>query len=90
MHSIPLAQTVSFAGVLAHPLKTLSTAYGTWKASRRRRADLALLMSMDSHMLNDIGVILSESKGPSAVLKWHPAVLASTFDTSSLLDSDKH
>ena len=35
-------------------------------------------MSIEPHMLEDIG-FGSEKRGANAVLKWHPAVLATTL-----------
>lgn len=79
MHAIPVTPSSPRADFLSHPLKALSVAFGAWQQQRRRRADLALLMSMEPHMLQDIGVSMAERNGASSMLQWHPAVLATTL-----------
>jgi uncharacterized protein YjiS (DUF1127 family) len=79
MHAIPVTQPSPRADFLSHPLRALSVAFGTWQQQRRRRADLALLMSMEPHMLQDIGISLADRNAASSMLQWHPAVLASTL-----------
>lgn len=79
MHVIPVTHSSPRADFLFHPFKALSVTLSAWQQRRRRRADLALLMSMEPHMLRDIGVALAEPHGPSGMLQWHPAVLATTL-----------
>ena len=56
----------------------------SWKERRRRKADLALLMSMDPHVLNDIGVkIVHQPFTGAPMAQTHPAVLATTFGIGS-------
>lgn len=67
------------AGFLSHPWQSFSITLTSWKARRRSRADARLLMKLEPHMLKDIGVTLAEQRGGAAMLKWHPAVLATTM-----------
>lgn len=81
MHAIPLIQSSSRSAGLSHPFAVLAMSFRAWKQRRRRQADLAMLMSMEPHMLKDIGVTLVDRHGASGMLQWHPAVLASTLTT---------
>jgi uncharacterized protein YjiS (DUF1127 family) len=83
MHAIPVTQSSPRADFLSHPFKALSVTLSAWQQRRRRRADLALLMSMEPHMLKDIGVTLADEENRSGMLQWHPAVLATTLDGRS-------
>ena len=68
-------------GVLSHPLQSLWAALAAWREHRRQHAGAALLMRLEPHMLKDIGVPIAEQRGGvRAMLKWHPAVLATTWD----------
>lgn len=77
--AIPVSQATSSQGFLSLALSSVTARLGGWQERRRHSADLALLMSMEPHMLEDIGVHLAEKRGANAVLKWHPAVLATTL-----------
>lgn len=79
MHSIPVAQAASRPGYVSSTLTTLAMRLNAWRQQQRQRADMALLMSMEPHMLKDVGIELTEQRGASAVLRWHPAVLATTM-----------
>ena len=83
MHVIPVSPSSPRADVLSHPFRALSVVFSAWQQSQRRRADRALLMSMEPHMLQDIGVALAEQSGSSGMLQWHPAMLATTLKGSS-------
>jgi hypothetical protein len=80
---VPVPQALARAmGVVSHPLHSLSVAFAAWGERRRQRAGAALLMRLEPHMLKDIGVILAEQRGGArAMLKWHPAVLATTWES---------
>ena len=65
---------------LSHPLQSFSITLAAWNERRRNRAGARLLMSLEPHMLKDIGVILAEPRGTGAMLRWHPAVLATTME----------
>lgn len=70
--------------LLSHPLHGLTMTLAAWRKRRRDRAGAALLMRLEPQMLKDIGVILAEQRGGvGAMLKWHPAVLASTLEPRS-------
>ena len=75
------ATPVRVAGFLSHPLDGFSATFAAWRERRRQRAGAALLMRLEPHMLKDIGVPMAEQRGGvRAMLKWHPAVLATTWD----------
>ena len=81
MHSIPVSQAHSPTSFLTDPLRALSVHLAAWKARRRRRHDLALLMSMENHMLRDIGINPVEiGREEGSVLMLHPAVLATSMN----------
>ena len=79
MQAIPVSQATSRQGILSLALGSVTARLGSWRQRRRHSADLALLMGMEPHILEDIGVHLAETRGANAVLKWHPAVLATTL-----------
>ena len=79
--TVPVPQPAAHAAdFLLHPLHSLSVTLAAWRERHRQRAGAALLMRLEPHMLKDIGVILAEQHGgPGAMLKWHPAILATTM-----------
>ena len=67
-------------GVMAIPMKALNSLLAAWKEHRRRKADLALLMSLDPHILSDIGVKLVRTPyDGGSIVSLNPAVLAATM-----------
>ena len=80
----------SAARFLSHPLHSLTVTLSTWRERRRQRVGAALLMRLEPHMLKDIGVILAEHHGGArAMLKWHPAVLATTMQPNQQTQDDE-
>lgn len=89
MSSVPVQwPAISAAEFLAHPLHSATVTLAAWKEHRRQRAHAALLMRLEPHMLKDIGVTLVEHHGPSGMLKWHPALLATTWEARGTVDED--
>ena len=58
---------------LSRRLHAMSLTLAAWRERRRRRSDAALLMGLESYMLQDIGVSLTECRGSGALLQWQPA-----------------
>ena len=72
---------VSTSDFLLHPFHSLAVTLATWQERRRQRAGAALLMRFEPHMLTDIGIAPADQRGGArAMLKWHPAVLATTLE----------
>lgn len=83
IHTLPVSRPLSQPGFLSRPIQAIWSTLATWGARHRQRADMALLKSMEPHMLDDIGISLAEfpHQGGS-VLTFHPAVLATTVRTA--------
>lgn len=91
LQTIPVAALATRSpGFLSHPWESLSRTLAAWKRERRRRADARLLMKLEPYMLRDIGVTLAEHHGASAMLKWHPAVLATTMRSDDAPDATEY
>jgi len=89
--SVPVPQpAIRAAGFLAHPLQSFSVTLTAWMERRRERADAALLMKLEPHMLRDIGVTLAEHRGARGMLKWHPAVLATTMEPNHHAEEERY
>lgn len=76
-------------GLLVHPLQSFSLALAAWKARRRRSADARLLMRLEPYMLRDIGVLIAEPRGASAMLRWHPALLATSMQSDAAGEAEE-
>ncbi|MFN4142408.1 DUF1127 domain-containing protein [Aestuariivirga sp.] len=64
-------------GLASRAWRVLSHAAEAWRENRRRKAQLAELMSMDPHVLSDIGVKLTPvSSAASSLVEFTPAVVA--------------
>ncbi|WP_421696459.1 DUF1127 domain-containing protein [Aestuariivirga sp.] len=62
------------------PLQAFAALFTAWQERRRAKADLALLMSMDPHVLQDIGVTLVHTPYDNgSIISHHPAVIATTM-----------
>lgn len=73
-------RTLSRPNILLRPLQAISALAAGWKESRRRKADMALLMSMDPHVLQDIGVsIIHTPYDGGSIVSLNPAVIATTM-----------
>lgn len=83
IHILPFVHTEPRHGLLANPLQALANWHLAWKEHRRRRADMALLMSMDQHLLEDIGFKPGQPRSSAGLMQLHPAVLATCLQPRS-------
>lgn len=75
--SYPVNRSTSRNGFAVRAWGALTHAAEAWRERRLRKAQLAELMSMDPHVLSDIGVKLTPANSAvSSLVEFTPAVVA--------------
>lgn len=85
METLTTGTVLTRPGFVFQPLQNLFAAAAAWKARRRRKAELEMLMAMDPHILSDIGVkIVQEPCLGRSLMQCHPASVLATSVTAGV------
>lgn len=80
MEALPAGTTVAHPLSSFHPFTALSGFIDLIVQRRRQKAEIAMLMALDPHVLADMGVsIVAHPYDGGPRVQRHPAVLATTF-----------